>query len=451
MLELIKIMSKGKLIVLILGLLCNLSFGILFTSQAEAVVKIDINQGNAEPIPLALVNFEGKASDEIKTSLELMDIITNDLESSGLFRTIESEAFLEKPHFLTQPNFSNWRKINATVLVTGTVELLRNEKMLKVQFKVWDPYAETMIDGMSYKVSQASWRRIAHKIADRIYQSITGESGYFDSRVVYIAEVNERNNKIIKRLAIMDSDGANNRFLTDGKYLVLTPRFDPKSQKITYLSYKNKTPQVFLLDLQTGIQRLIGNFPGMSFAPRFSPDGNALVMSVARDGTTGIYEVDLHTYQPRKIISDPGSISTSPSYSPDGSKIVFNSDRSGSRQLYTINKDGSDVKRISNSGGIYATPVWSPRGDFIAFTKMQNGKFYIGVMRPDGSGERLLTTSWLEEAPTWSPNGRVIMFYRQKPNGDTRLYAVDITGYHERMIATTTMASDPAWSPLLVN
>ncbi len=423
-----------------------------FTFQANALVRIDINQGNVDPIPLAIVNFHAKTSEEEKLAIGINDVISNNLETSGLFRIISPDAFLEKPDFIKDPIFSHWRKINSTVLVIGKVEILSSEKMIRVQFKIWDPYAETMIDGMSYKVNQASWRRIAHKISDRIYQSIIGESGYFDSRIVYIAESKDRNkaNKT-KRLAIMDSDGSNNHFLTDGKDLVLTPRFNPQSQKITYLSYKNGVPQVFILDLHSGVQRLIGNFSGMSFAPRFSADGKSLIMSVAKEGTTAIYEVDLQTYKPRKIIGDIGAISTSPSYSPDGTKIVFNSDRSGSRQLYVMNRDGSEIKRISSGGGVYATPVWSPRGDFIAFTKMQEGKFYIGVMRSDGSGERLLTTSWLEEAPTWSPNGRVIMFYRQSPNGDSKLFAVDITGYHERLIPTATMASDPAWSPLLVN
>ena len=283
-----------------LALQIMISF-ITILPQANALVKIDINHGSVDPIPLAIVDFEGKSHDATKISVELIDTITNDLESSGLFRIIGGDAFLEKPGFITPPTFAHWRKISATVVVTGTIEVLKSEKMLKVQFKIWDPYAETMIDGMSYKVNQASWRRIAHKISDRIYQGVTGESGYFDSRIVYIAESKDRNNRKIKRLAIMDSDGANTHFLTDGKDLVLTPRFDPKSHKITYLSYKNGLPQVFMLDLQTGIQRLIGNFPGMSFAPRFSPDDNSLIMSVARDGTTSIHEIDLRTQKNRKI------------------------------------------------------------------------------------------------------------------------------------------------------
>ncbi len=409
---------------------------------AEALVKIDINQGQVDPMPIAVGDFSG----DTDTGQKILKTIAADLEGSGLFKFIDKQAFLEKPSFTHQPNFSNWRKVNATVIVTGQVEPSGDE--IRVMFKIWDPYSQSMVEGASYKIKRTAWSRAAHKIADKIYSILTGEDGYFDSRVVFIVETGSGKKKI-KKLAIMDQDGGNIQLLTDGKKLALTPRFDPSSHRVAYISYSNNIPQVFLYDLLTGSKKLVGNFKGMSFAPRFSPDGNYLIMSIARGGTTSIYEVNLKTSTMKMITSVRGRISTSPSYSPDGRHIVFNSDRDNARALYIMNRDGSGVHRISFGKGSYTDPVWSPRGDFIAFVKMLKGNFYLGVMRPDGSGERLLTTSWLDEGPTWSPNGRVIMFSREYRNGKNYIHKVDITGYNERKVKTPGTASDPAWSKLL--
>lgn len=410
--------------------------------KANALVKIDINQGQIDPMPIAITGF-----DEDKTTIggQILSTIANNLEGSGLFKLIDKKAFLEQASFSKQPNFSNWRKTSATILVVGNVEAINNDE-IKVSVKIWDPYAQSLIESLSYKVKTDGWRRVAHKISDKIYTNLTGETGYFDSRVVFIMESGSGKRKI-KKLAIMDQDGNNVQLLTDGRKMALTPRFDPSSHRIAYLSYTNNIPQVFLLDLATGARKLVGNFKGMSFAPRFSPDGNYLIMSIARQGTTSIYEVNLRTSTMKLITGVEGAISTSPSYSPDGKYIVFNSDREGMKALYVMNRDGSNVHRISAGKGNYTDPVWSPRGDFIAFTKLYGGNFYIGVMRPDGSGERMLTTSWLDEGPTWSPNGRVIMFSREYRNGQNFIHKVDITGYNERKVKASS--SDPAWSRLL--
>jgi TolB protein len=320
---------------------------------------------------------------------------------------------------------------------------------LKVEFRLWDVFGESQMTGLAYFSTPENWRRVAHIIADAIYKRITGEEGYFDSRVVYIAESGPQDRRV-KRLAIMDQDGENHRFLTDGNNLVLTPRFSPSTQEITYLSYFNNRPRVYLFNIETGQQEVLGDFPGMTFAPRFSPDGNAVIMSLAKSGNSDIYAMDLRTRSVSQLTDHP-SIDTSPCYSPDGSQIVFNSDRGGSQQIYTMNANGSNVQRISFGKGRYATPVWSPRGDLIAFTRIDQGKFYIGVMRPDGSGERLLTEGWLVEGPTWAPNGRVLAFFRQTPgiNGTVRLYSIDLTGHNERELITPLDGSDPAWSPLI--
>lgn len=419
----------------------------LAASPAHAVLKIDINQGNAEPMPIALPDLAGGS-----VGADIIGVVSADLERSGLFKPLDKSAFIEEITAKTSiPRFADWRQISATALITGSVSEEGNGKV-KVSFRLWDVYGEQQIAGKEYNTFKNNWRRIAHIMADEIYKRLTGENGYFDSRIVYVAESGP-DLKRVKRLAIMDQDGENHKFLTDGKNLVLTPRFSPNSQEILYLSYAGKQPRVYLRDLQTGREESLGTFDGMSFAPRFSNDGNSMVMSIASGGSTRIYKMDLRSRRLVKI-TDCSCIDTSPSFSPDGSQIVFNSDRGGSQQLYVMNADGSNIRRISFGDGKYGTPVWSPRGDLVAFTKMYQGTFYIGVMRPDGGGERLLTESWLDEGPSWSPNGRVIIFHRQfrgdsSHSGAVKLYTVDLTGYNLREVLTPMDASDPAWSPLL--
>ncbi len=348
------------------------------------------------------------------------------------------------------PQFSDWRTLNVPALVYGRI-IAGDDGRLKVEFRLWDVFAEQQLAGLAYFTAPANWRRIAHIIADAIYKRITGEDGYFDTRVVYVAESGPPS-KRIKRLAIMDQDGANHRFLTDGGTLVLTPRFAPSLQEITYLSFGGGMPRVFIRDLDTNRQEAVGDFPGMTFSPRFSPDGERLVLSLAMDGNTEIYTVDLRTRATRRLTNN-AAIDTSPSYAPDGRQIVFNSDRGGSQQLYVMDADGSNVRRISHGQGRYFTPVWSPRGDQIAFTKILGGKFSVGVMTPEGDGERILAEGFHVEGPTWAPNGRVLMYFKKDPSDGvnpsrSRLYTIDLVGRNEREVPTPQDASDPAWSPL---
>ncbi len=425
---------------------------LLHAAAARAELKVDITRGVADPIPIAITDFYAKNPAQNQAGKEVADVIRNNLKRSGLFEPIDQAAYIQSPAALQlQPRFADWRAINAQALVSGTVEL-QSDGRLRVEFRLWDVFAEQQMVGLAYFTPPNNWRRISHIVSDAIYKRITGEEGYFDTRIVYVSESGIAN-KRIKRLAIMDQDGANHRFLTDGRSLVLTPRFSPSTQEITYLAFYRNRPRVYLLNIDTGREEVLGDFPGMTFAPRFSTDGRKVLMSLSDDGNTDIHSMDLNTRQTRRLTDHP-SIDTSPSYSPDGKQVVFNSDRGGSQQLYTMNADGSDVKRISFGRGKYATPVWSPRGDLIAFTKFLEGSFYIGVMRADGSGERLLSESYLEEGPTWAPNGRVLMFYRQgrmDSNGSTqaKLYSVDLTGKNLQLIPTPMDASDPAWSPLI--
>lgn len=430
-----------------------------FAVPAHAVLRVDITRGNVDPLPIAIPDFVGSASEQTQDGStdemgrNIAAVISNNLARSGLFRPIDPKAFIrirETPG--GRPSFGNWRAVGAQALVTGQVQL-QSDGRVRVEYRLWDAVGESQMAGLQYFATPRTWRQIAHMISDAIYKRLTGEDGYFNTRIVYISESGP-SNKRVKRLAIMDQDGYNHRFLTDGRDLVLTPRFSPGMQQITYLAYYNNRPRVYLYDINTGKQEVLGDFPGMTFAPRFSPDGNKVIMSMAQAGNSEIYEMDLRTRRTTRLTFDP-NIDTSPSYAPDGRQIVFNSDRGGTQQLYTMDADGKNVKRISFGEGRYTTPVWSPRGDLIAFTKQWKGKFYIGVMRPDGRGERLLTESFLDEGPTWSPNGRVLIFFRQEPyrrdgrGGGASLWSVDLTGYNLRRVVTPLDASDPAWSPLI--
>ena len=424
----------------------------LISQSSQAELRIDVTQGRADPMPIAVTIFKSDGIKNKNVGKKISTVISANLERSGLFAPIDPKAFLETSIEMDlRPQFGNWRVLNAQAMVHGAVNIDADGR-LNVQFRLWDVFAEQQMVGNAYFTTPKNWRRVAHIISDLIYKRITGEDGYFDTRIVYISESGD-SDKRVKRLAIMDQDGENHRFLTDGTDLVLTPRFSPTMQEITYLAYYNKKPRVYIFNIDTGQQEVLGDFPGMTFAPRFSPDGSKVIMSLAKNGVTDIYTMDLATRRVQQLTQSP-SIDTSPTYSPDGSRIVFNSDRGGTQQLYVMNSNGRGVKRISFGKGRYATPVWSPRGDLIAFTKMFKGKFFIGVMQPNGKNERILASGYLVESPTWAPNGRVLIFFRQMeptPNGVTRsvkLFSIDLTGYNEREIITPLDASDPAWSPL---
>ncbi len=423
-----------------------------FATPARAELQIDVTGAMSDPLPLAFPEMIASDSSLESYGENIREVVIADLERSGLFRIISENSYIQELKSINEvPAFNDWKAINAHALVQTSISP-SGPNNLKVEMRLWDVFAENQMKGQSFTTTKDNWRRIAHVIADAIYERLTGEKGYFDTRIVYVSESGPATRRV-KRLAIMDQDGENHKFLTSGSSMVLTPRFSPNMQKITYLSYSGSVPKVYILDIETGRQTLVGNFPGMTFAPVFSPDSSKLLLSYANDGKTNIYEMDLKTHKTKRITT-PTSIDTSPSYSPDGSQIVFNSDRGGNQQLYVMDADGSNVHRISFGSGRYATPVWSPRGDYIAFTKMANGEFYIGVMYPDGSGERLLASGYLVEAPVWAPNGRVLMYFRQdkgtsRRNAPVKLYTIDLTGYNERMVVTPADASDPAWSPLL--
>jgi TolB protein len=430
---------------------------------AQAQLVIDVNRGTVQPLPLAVMDLEGNDPAAVQIGRDIAAVMRANLLSTGLFADIPPASFIERvvPADV-QPRFADWRLINARFLITGRVTRRAapaggaTAERIEVEYRLWDIVAQTQLIGGRIEGGLDSWRRAAHRLSDQTYTRLTGDEGYFDSRIVFVSESGPATARR-KRLVIMDQDGANPTAISLGSDTVITPRFSPTRQELTFMMYENNRPQVYLYDIPSGRLERVGEFPGMTFAPRFTPDGDSLLFTVAERGNSDIYIMRTATRQPQRLTTNP-AIDTSPSMSPNGQEIVFTSDRGGTTQLYIMRTDGrprtcpdgrqQDACRITFGGGRYSTPVWSPRGDYIAFTKQEAGQFSIGVIKPDGTGERTLSTSFLEEGPTWSPNGRVVMFYRDGRSGP-RLYSVDLTGRNLRQVPTPGASSDPAWSPLL--
>jgi TolB protein len=415
---------------------------------AWAQKKVIIPEGDFAPLPIAIPNFAAGTPGDAEVGAGVAQVITNNLKRSGLFAPIDQAAYLEKQvNIDAAPNFNNWKSINAQALVTGRMTRQANGRV-KAEFRLWDVNTGQQLAGQQYDTSAEYWRRIAHIISDQVYERMTGEKGYFDTRIVFVDESGAAERRV-KRLALMDQDGANVRYLTRGTDLVITPRFSPSTQEITYMEFGQGDPRVYLLNIETGQREIVGNFPGMSFSPRFSPDGQRIIMSLQQGGNSNLFVMDLRSKALTRLTDTP-AIDTSPSYAPDGSQLCFESDRGGKPQIYVMPASGGPAQRISFGDGTYSTPVWSPRGDYIAFTKQGGGQFAIGIMKPDGSGERILTSGFHNEGPTFAPNGRVVMFFRD-PGGNSgpSLYTIDVSGRNELKEPTPGFASDPAWSPLL--
>jgi TolB protein len=418
-------------------------------ANAQGQGRIQIAPGEVAPIPIALPDFVGGGQGDAEAARSMTQVITADLKRSGLFAPIDPAAYIERVvNIDAMPRFPDWRAVNAQSLVTGRLTR-QGDGRLKVEFRLWDVVAGGQLAGQQYVTAPDNWRRIAHIIADAIYERLTGEKGYFDTRIVFVDETGPKDRRV-KRLAIMDQDGAGVRYLTRGEELVLTPRFSPSTQEITYMSFGQGDPRVYLLNIETMQREIVGNFPGMTFSPRFSPDGQRVIMSLQQGASSNLFVMDLRSKTTTRL-TDGAAIDTAPCYAPDGSRIVFESDRGGRQQIYIMPAGGGPAQRISfGDGAAYSTPVWSPRGDYIAFTRQAQGQFAIGIMKPDGSGERVLTEGYHNEGPTWAPNGRVLMFFRA-PAGSPGplLFSVDVTGRNEQKVPTPSFASDPAWSPLL--
>ncbi len=412
--------------------------------------KIDVTGGIAEPLPVAMPTFVAETPAAAEIAATMTSVIRDNLIGTGLFREISSEAYISQiTSFNTQPIFADWRAINAEALVVGSVSVDSAGKLV-TRFRLWDVFAQSPLgDGLQFAGTENSWRRIAHKVADAVYARMTGETGYFDSRIVFVAESGPKDQRI-KRLAVMDQDGANLRYLTDGGSIVLAPRFSPNAREVLYTSYASGSPRVRRINVDTAVGNELGALDGQTFSPRYGPDGQTIILSQTQAGNTDIFSVNLKTGARQRLTQHPG-IDTAPSFSPDGSQIVFESDRGGTQQIYVMPVTGGEPKRISFGQGRYGTPAWSPRGDMVAFTKILGGRFHIGVMRLDGSQERLLTASFHDEGPTWAPNGRVLMFFRETPGatGTSQLYSVDVAGRNLKLIQTPQGATDPSWSKLL--
>ena len=424
------------------------ALGLGWPRSAPAAVRVEITSGDVQPMPIALPDFVGGASGDSEAARGVTQVITNDLKRSGLFAPIDPAAYIERiVNTDAVPRFEDWRAINAQALLTGRLTR-QPDGRLKAEFRLWDVFAGQQLTGQQYFATPDMGRRVAHIIADAVYERLTGEKGYFDTRVVFVDETGPKDRRI-KRLAIMDQDGANVGYITRGDDLVLTPRFSTSDQVITYMSYGQGDPKVYLYNTKTRQREVVGNFPGMSFSPRFSPTGDSVIMSLQQGGNSNLFVMDLRSRSTTRL-TDTAAIDTAPCFSPDGGRICFESDRGGRPQIYVMGKDGGQAQRVSFGEGSYSTPVWSPRGDAIAFTKQYQGQFAIGIMGVDGRNERILTSGFHNEGPTWAPNGRVLMFFRDAAGAPgPSLYTIDLTGRNEQKVPTPSFASDPAWSPLL--
>lgn len=435
-----------------IALVCFCWLAMLITLPAHAALRIDLSAPGGNPLPIAVPDFSGSTPEADKYAKDMAGVIVNNFNNSTPFKVIKREAYLQSAAQLASvgPNFPDWRGINADALLTGTVTML-DSGQIRVEYRLFDSNSEQQLLGKRYTVDVRFWRHIAHRVADDVYQELTGEPGYFATRIVHIGESRGLDGKGQKKLCVMDQDSANYQCLTDGSSLVLSPRFNPNLQKIIYMSYANGLPRLYLLDMPTGQQTIIGDFEGLNSTPRFSPDGSEVVMTLTagHEGNPEVYRMNMSTRALNRLTYHRG-IDTSPSYSPDGKQIVFNSDRGGQPALYVMDRDGGNVKRLTYGSGKYFAPAWSPRGDLIAFVKQLQGVFHIGVIDPNGQEERLLTDSYMDDSPNWAPNGRVLVFSRQLPRSDTmRIYTIDLTGYNLRQLPIPTNASDPAWSPLI--
>lgn len=425
------------------------SFAALAGFSPALALDVDVSGGKINPLPIAIAPFlAGSGSEDAAATIS--GVIANNLGRSGYFSPLPPESFIERiGDFEALPNMESWRQVQAKALVTGQAYM--DGGKLRVAFKLFDVNSGQMLASQSLAASPKVARRLAHRISDQIYKALTGFEGYFDTRVVFIDESGPKSQRV-KKLAIMDQDGFNPRTLPVQGDLLLTPRFSPTANEVTFLSFGTGVPRVFIYNIDTNQKEIVGDFPNMSFAPRFSPDGGRIIMSLqSEDGVnSNLFEMNLQSRQLRQI-TNVAAINTAPSYAPDASAIAFESDRGGNQQIYVMGAGGGEAQRISFGKGRYSTPVWSPDGKWIAFTKNANGKFSIGVMKPDGSGERVLTEGYHNEGPTWAPNSRVIMFFRESggENGGPQLYSVDVTGYNEQKVSTPGFSSDPAWSPRL--
>ena len=426
--------------------------GLFLFGPANAELKVDIIAGDFRPIPIAIQDFEAPAKLK-KQATELRDVVVADLKSTGLFRIINKNAFPENVRMDDMPNFANWSMVKAQVLVQAKLYEAEGGKY-GLKYYVWDVAGKEQIEAQDLQGSAKSARRLAHIMADGIYERLTGEHGYFDTQIVFIGQSGDIRSPT-KRLAIMDSDGYGMRFMSDDRVMVMSPHFSPNMRTIVFLSYRDDDPMVWTLNLNTGEQRRLGKFGGMTFAPRFSPDGTRIALTLAKNGTTNLYEYDIEDKTLRQLTSGD-YIDTSPSYSPDGKKLAFNSNRSGSQQLHILDLETMKDKRLSFGNGRYATPAWGPRGDFIAFTKIVDETFYIGIMTPAGKNERILASGWFMEAPSWAPGGRRVVYYETEkmPDGKGRqshIRSVDIMGQNDYEIKLPDGLSglEPTWSPTL--
>jgi Periplasmic component of the Tol biopolymer transport system len=345
---------------------------------------------------------------------------------------------------VTAPTFSKWRSKGAKILITGFVQA-RADQRITFGCYAYDVDKGREVARKGFVVAPDEWQRAAHKCSGLAYTAVTGAPSIFDTRIAYVAESGPAAARV-KRLAIVDSDGTNHRYLSAGESMALTPRLSPDGRQIAYVSFLTGTPHVRIRDVDGTNDRALLQPGTLSFAPRFSPDGKRIVFSMTMNGNTDIYSASIDGSAPVRLTTSPG-VDTDASFAPDGNRIVFESDRSGSQQLYLMDAhDGSAQRRLTFGGAAYAAPDWSPDGNWIAFTRRDPGGRRVGVLKRDGSGEQLLSAGPGDEGASWAASSRELVFQRSDPAGNSSLLRVSLDGSEPRSVVLPQGGSDPDWS-----
>jgi TolB protein len=394
--------------------------------------------------PLTTPDTGTKGNETLALAWQATQLIEADLRQTAELLPLEPDRkdYYSYPE-VTAPSFSKWRDKGAKALITGFVQT-RSDGRLTVGCYIYDADKGREIGRKGFVVAPSDLRRAAHKCSGLAYQSITGAPGMFDTRMTYVAETGPTDARV-KRVAVMDSDGFDHRYVTPGGTTVLTPRLSPRAARLAYVSFEGGVPQVRIIDLDSGEQRPLLSTTAMTFAPRYSRDGSKILFSMMLGPNSDIYVVGASGGTPQRLTYSP-AIDTDASFSPDGSKVVFESDRSGTQQIYVMDADGSNQRRISFSTAAYSAPEWSPDGKLIAFTWRMGDTRRIGIMDPDGGGEKILTAGPRDEMPSWAASSRELVFQRTDPAGRPGIYRVSLDGSQPRRMTIPQDGSDPDWS-----
>jgi TolB protein len=409
---------------------------------AWSALTIEITQGTEGAIPIAVVPFgwsgaPGSAPENISA------IISADLNRSGRFEALPDSDLVAHPTEGSQVQFQNWRMVNVDNLVIGKIS--ESGQQYSVQFQLFDVFRGNQLAGYSFNVGRQELRRVAHHISDLIYEKLTGERGAFNTQIAYVTTSGSTANKTYT-LLVADSDGYNPQTILTSKEPLMSPSWSPDASQLAYVSFENKTAQIYVQELRTGTRRKLASFKGINGAPSWSPDGRSLAVTLSRDGNPEIYTMDLKSNTLKRITNSAG-IDTEPVWTPDGGSIIFTSDRGGSAQLYRVPASGGQARRITFEGNYNAGADISPDGRKIAMVHGTGGGYRIAVQDLASGNLRVLTDGRLDESPSFSPNGSMIIYATTAGNREV-LAAVSVDGsFRQRLSLQAGNVREPVWSP----